>query len=869
VALRLPRGNRDLHKFASFLRSLPSRLHLLLRDPAALRQTPIYVRWLAFLITAAICGFILISRPRSTGLFVAIVLSAMLIAFVAHQFERNSPQEVQEQTRRRARQLSQLPGKLLHTLRGIAAFISRNLYRVLRPVHPVTQKLGIILPGQWRKFNIGEFRRKLLTPGIVSDFELKPIAPFLLHVELFVVIGAALLASRYFINLDETRQLPGYESEWLTSSAQFATLSVREYGYIPLWQPWLETGEPLIEGPFSFVLNPVSMWPCLLFGGINGLKLSVAVYAVVAGLGGWALGRVLGFAAPARVFLGLLMIGKGNMHAMIGAGYYQLGVSQAYFPWIIAGAVATLRLRQKRWPIVLTAVAFALMFWAGNLWYTLPMLICLLVLAAMYIFYMDGRTVDWLAVRRLALAGALTVGLCAITLLPQWAHRDLIGGHPDEIKAGQDVDRLKVIEQYYNGDLSVYNEGRAPGEIHFYYSFVSPLWFILLIFVLFPVGWPLRRLWLWRLWITGVLMIILFTIWGSGGNPVFVWLYKHSALLRQWRFVGRALAVSSFWLAVLIAIRLDIVWQFVTDPARRQGLSFWARLSTRLLQTAIALVLLVSGGVASREVLLQWYTFTGLWDLKEPDITCVTWLRTQNPYKELYVYRYGYEAITTFLVNKARIHDIEADYFPIAMPSTIKTADLTMTLPEYAIAWVDDERKWMDENNYQMITNSPAPVDEHRCLYRKRSTLSYAFVAPLSNFKENDQISAQDTKPITASRRDPDRVRVWVESASVPQVVTVQERAYPGWKVKVDGKPARLESVGGLIGVILPAEDEARWHVIRFSYRPPLLFIGSAITLATMLFCSLYLLNTDRYWKQTAHLIRQQVSRWRAYKTEA
>ena len=72
--------------------------------------------------------------------------------------------------------------------------------------------------------------------------------------------------------------------------------------------------------------------------------------------------------------------------------------------------------------------------------------------------------------------------------------------------------------------------------------------------------------------------------------------------------------------------------------------------------------------------------------------------------------------------------------------------------------------------------------------------------------------------------------------------------AFPGWRVSIDGQPARLEIVGGQVAVVLPTDESQ--HEIVFEYRPPLLILGGAITLATCLFCVLYLLRGARLFRR-------------------
>lgn len=258
-------------------------------------------------------------------------------------------------------------------------------------------------------------------------YHVPPITPFAVIVEWLIIVIVALVATSNY-DLSSPKQLAGYEAEYLTSPVFLVEKNLREEGYIPLWNPWYESGEPLVENPFSFLLNPVSSVPTLIYGGLNGIKISVILSAIVAGWGGWALARVLGLRWLGRLLLALLCIGKGNMGAMIGAGWFQLGTSQAYIPWVVAGTIGILRFKHRRWPIVLTVLAFTLLFWAGNVWYTLPTLLIVATVTLSHIVKIvrvqgEQRTIWSLAINRFALrrmlmAGLLTVGFSAITLLP-------------------------------------------------------------------------------------------------------------------------------------------------------------------------------------------------------------------------------------------------------------------------------------------------------------------------------------------------------------------------------------------------------------------------------------------------------------------
>ncbi|MFN8562366.1 MAG: hypothetical protein U0703_12275 [Anaerolineae bacterium] len=66
-----------------------------------------------------------------------------------------------------------------------------------------------------------------------------------------------------------------------------------------------------------------------------------------------------------------------------------------------------------------------------------------------------------------------------------------------------------------------------------------------------------------------------------------------------------------------------------------------------------------------------------------------------------------------------------------------------------------------------------------------------------------------------------------------------------GWTVLVDGKPAKLESVGRMLGVrASPRHDAAGRRV--HAYTAPTLKLGGAITVITVVGSILYLLRAER-----------------------
>lgn len=657
--------------------------------------------------------------------------------------------------------------------------------------------------------------------GIDQRYRMIPISLLAVLVELGIVILVALSVTTAYLNPTPDRRLTGGEAEWLTNSAYLTSMNLQTEGYIPQWQPWLNFGEPVIENPFSFVLNPFSTLPSWWLGGVIGIKVSVVLAAIIAGIGGWFLGRILNLGTVGRVLLGVLCVGKGNMMAMFATGYFQLAITQAYFPWIIGGTIAILRLRHRRWPLVLTAIAFTFMFWAGNIWYSLPLLMMMSFLSLAHVVHLkhaEGEKLfsvsfDGVLIWRMIVCGVLIGGLSAATLIPLWIHRDHIGDHPNETEAGTVADMGRVLRQFVDGDIGVYNQHQEPGQIQFYYSFIAPLWFVILYFCILPPIPPLYKPKIpqsWRIWSVALLVAFICTIWGAGGNPVFVFLYTFFPLLAQWRFVGRALAVASFALAILIAVRIDGLWQaFVVDSELWKRVIDPGKLPTTIPRGIIAIGIIITCAAAASEVNRQWTVFTGTESISTIDDVCITWLRDHNPDKQLSVYVPGYVAIDTYIRNRVRLFNVASDFRMIPDAPTLYQGDLTRSLPEYGMGWDKNLRSYFAENNYKPVLDSPKPVDDFNCLFQKTDVFSYAYSIPaavLAPFHQPGyELIPGVTTPITSLDRRLDRIALLVDSSPYDSlVVTVQEAAYPGWGVLVDGAPAKIESVGGQIGVVLP-----------------------------------------------------------------
>lgn len=677
-------------------------------------------------------------------------------------------------------------------------------------------------------------------------------------IEIVGVILFAFFSARLWLEMEPGTRLIGMEVEWFTSAMTRSTEIFQETGRLPWWQPYLSGGQPIIDDSMAFILNPFSSVPSLIWGIYPGLPISIVLHFIIAGLGGWFLGWSLGWGILGRLALALLLVLKGNMQSSLGLGFFQLGIAQAYFPWILAGALAIPRHIEKRWPVTLFALSFTLMFFVGNLYYTLPMALitCLVVLfySVSIIIKPFSITLNNRVLRRFLSSTLFTAGLmsaAAITILMNFG---LMGKHPDHLN-WDPMDVIGGIWQFVNP--LVVDQGGMGARYGNSYTFISPLWFVVLLFVLIPPIKLLHRLVKpedWRLWAFAIIGLLWFASWGMGINPLIIWMYENLPLIGQWRFPERMLTVAAFLMVFLIAFRVDglhraLAWS--PDSSGAVKLKAGRRVIVALLAVVCAVAVF---DINQTRELFGHHEYLDVYTAR-----CVGWLRERYPNDFLSIWRRDYVTITTFLENHVRMANISVDYDLNGVESEIYPYDLTARWPEYRMAsWFDDPAELQAEGFYP-LEDSPK-VDAQSllpCIWRNPDALSYVFSAPLSELQSQGEVfDSSITTSIETFERSGEHIAIVVMPLSDEEsVVVAQDIAYPGWIAKVNGEESKLESVGGLLGVILPSGDGP--VLIEFIYTAPTLRLGGIITLLTAIVCAAYLLQLDqvparlRTWQKT------------------
>ncbi len=701
-------------------------------------------------------------------------------------------------------------------------------------------------------------------PHPSSTHPLAPLKPVQIFCEVVFIVVVALFATSPFLDLGQNTRLGGIESEYLTRTAYSVSTILPEKGYFPLWQSYLERGDPLLENPVSFALNPLASIPPYLFGLYDGVKISLLLAVICAGVGGWALGRVLGLGSVARLLLACLLIGKGNFHAYLVEGHFPLVIVQAFFPWVFTGVVAIFK-GHRRWSVGLLTVSFVFVFWSGIPWYPPAILLSIGILS---LFGMVDRLPDswhlrvrWLNVGGVLLGIVATFFLSAALMYPLLTKGDNIGETP--ILEDYRADLIGTVGSFFASEKNYFDSGYYPqGFAYSYYNYMSPGWYALLVagLLLLVVIVQRKRLVADTRFVWGFLALFLFTLlWGAGQNPIIELFYRTIPYASQFRHVERVFAVTSSALIVLLAMGVDVVWRYlVQTPIWSQHT--WVASGGRRVAVRVSLggALVLLSGVAGYDVVRQWDVswgehFTQPED--EMENACITWLRQTYPDEQLSVFTLGYKNIYTYLRNQVRHAWVASDFYHAeGLPSTVFNGTMqrpeippTELLPEFAMGITHYDDSWLAERGYVPIEASINPYTDGRpCLYQREGAFSYAWSTTQAQLdRYTDLFSVAETTPITTFIRDYDRISVLAQARPDEDVVvTVSEVAYPGWKAFLNGEPVPLESLGGQIAVVLPRSDQ--FYTVLFRYLPDRFFLGSRITLATAGAIILYLLYVDR-----------------------
>lgn len=632
-----------------------------------------------------------------------------------------------------------------------------------------------------------------------------------------------------FRNFDPTLRPPGGEFSYLTNSGAVAHAMFSRTGLIPLWNPLLGFGEPLVDGPFSYIYNPLMLLPTLFAGPLQGGKIVILLHMALMAYGGYVLGWALRLNTPGRLLLAGLLLGSGSMIG--GTEHYQMGLSQAYVPWIFASLLWVIRTHDRR-AIGLLVVSSVLLINAGTYWYVLPTVIGAVVVVAFHIAQKNPSNGLFVINRgllyRLFGAAALVLLICGARWLPSAMHHNLIY-HPPTVIEGYNSTFGETFDIYFE------QEPVAPSSMMIFYHYIMPMSALIALVVgrVFLFGDPHTRRLNWQVLIPAGLLVFWFTLWGQATEPIIKWMYQNVPLIDEWRFPQRIMAAGSFWLAVIAAICFDDLVHATLVRAR-----------VNLLRGLAGVVIIGAGAVLAAHIASNWERVSGLYPVvsARPELLETVTARAREPI-QLVDTMFDFYDYLPFYDTLARATVGNPDYRPLGAAPTIGEPGLVDIFTPLTIVELDRETDWLVQRGYTII-DSATRADRSELLWRSQEMLTYAFTVEESTLAEQlGHLRRWQTMPIVSYTHAVDTIIVSVPANRLGDVLVLRETNYPGWSVRVNGQAAALQSVDGRLAVRLPEGERGR---VVFRYRPTVVFVGSALTLLGIFTCIGYLLRMDQ-----------------------
>jgi len=216
---------------------------------------------------------------------------------------------------------------------------------------------------------------------------------------------------------------------WGTVSTQFVpwwdfAWETLLQGRIPLWNPWVGMGAPLVANYQSAIFYP-PYWILLFVYGLAGLKwmswsltFVVVFHLIWSGLGTAKLLEEMGLGKLAQTVGGLAFSLSGYLVAR--AGFLSINAAAAWLPWILLFSLRVIR--KKKYAVILLSTIMAFQLLAGHAqttWYSI-------LLGGIWILYWSVNNSEannwarsiWCSISKYAIAGLLAAGISAIQLIP-------------------------------------------------------------------------------------------------------------------------------------------------------------------------------------------------------------------------------------------------------------------------------------------------------------------------------------------------------------------------------------------------------------------------------------------------------------------
>jgi hypothetical protein len=619
---------------------------------------------------------------------------------------------------------------------------------------------------------------------------------------------------------------------------------------LPLWNPYVHSGLPLIGDAYISFFNPSIVLPLLLFGPINGGKVAVVTAVALAGMGQYWLSRVLGHSRIVAVVAGVLGLTAGSLVARFASGFnFGQSMQHAWLAFTLASFILALR-HARPGAIALAALCYALLFHAGNVYLWLVLTAVMVVFTAGYGLALDltprgpRLRIAWRPVLAGAGVAAVAALLSAVQGLPMLEMRRL-AEKPIDLAFRGTQPPLATLLNFVIADQRFWERelfGASDLGWGVHYAYLGAGLFVFLLFLV-PAFWhrPNRDL---PLLVLGVALSIA---WASARHT-FMWeVWQRWDMMRQLRFWSTATGVTTILLIPLALAGADYLWRQVIGS--RKALD---RLGPRLVWAAPQLASLPRPAPAPRWslglmrpvlaallILLLWHVAADPWRVNQR-------LWHVIPYDE------GADQVLAWLGNHDRTAYTIRNQDNI-IHSFASVAHIKHEIQVLNSIWLFKPRapaNPQDPDGGQLVPSpkyivtrkgAPAPPDgtlimdlPGGAVYAGPPGLPFAFVTdpqrpPYGPAAGASALARGVIQDAPARFDGPNRIIVQVPPNASPAQTTlvIMQTWVRGWSARdVDGATQPVDALGGFLAIhgVRPGQ------VYVLSFRPPIFVLGALLS---------------------------------------
>ena len=692
----------------------------------------------------------------------------------------------------------------------------------------------------------------------------------------FGFLGLARLFLTAYFPLDESRAGGPGDFQPYVAIDWFVGHTLLTYGELPLWNPFIRTGVPMIGDAYVSMFNPLVFGPLVVFGPVNGAKLAVMGATAMAGIGQYFLGRVLGHNRVISLAGGSIGLASGSLHVPIATGFaFGATMQHAWIAIVFASFLMVLREGRFRW-IAICGASNALMFHSGNLYYWIAVnLILLILITGVLINVSVGNghlTVSFK--KRAALA---CLGMCALTFLLMAPHLlpllELIPytEKPIDVTRGGSMPFLVTLFGFVVPDRQFWANGLFGASplgwaIHFSYIGATCLLFLTGVVAKLMFGSGRRLL--------AVLCIAFFTAIGlaSINQNMFRIILDIVPFFQLFRHWGTVVAVASVLLIACLMDGAQWWWDWVNDRrswfARHAPAIQLARPASSAGLTPRPISLGRFGGLGLLIMLLiftvldPWHNNSGIvntppWNSGEDQV--FGWVKGQQPGAVLiYAHNLIYSHASVGQL-KAGLSAVDSVWPFKLRPGRVPTKDVLTVAPAYFTTFPNSP----PPDGMTLLQNFPSGS-----IFAAPKGLPFAWTSGDRHIPYGDLAagaSAVELGTVVEARAifdGPNRIRVTVSDRR-PRVddrveslrLVVMQGWMPGWSA-VNSSGAKLEVTNA--GEFLSVVGVALGETILFRYLPPSFVFGGVLgVLGVGLAMTMVTLPT-----RAQNLIETRASRW-------